>query len=139
MSITFHVHPERRLVETRIEGDVKLEDVLRYMHALESTPGYVPTFDAIVDVRGTDATLDTNGLHAVAGRVRARPATARSRRAVVTGTDVTYGVMRMFEVFVGDAPTEYRAFRSMDEAMDWLGIDRSALRYLAEEPASDER
>jgi hypothetical protein len=45
------------------------------------------------------------------------------KTALVFGSDVGYGLGRMFETFqdLQNAPVEYQTFRSLDEAHAWLG------------------
>jgi hypothetical protein len=51
-----------------------------------------------------------------------------SRRALVAGSDVAFGLARMFEMFRQSMGEEgIRVFRNLDEALDWvLGKNTSA-------------
>lgn len=67
---------------------------------------------------------------AAAYLVRARVA---GRTAIVASRDATYGRLRQYLAFASalDVPLEQRLFRSMDEALDWLGLGHDALTCLA--------
>jgi hypothetical protein len=45
-----------------------------------------------------------------------------SQLAVVTGSEVHYGIGRMGAVFADDGKLDIRIFRAMSDALSWLGI-----------------
>lgn len=50
-----------------------------------------------------------------------------SKRAILAGDDLTFGMGRMFSAFSGDQPVETRTFRDIGALADWLELDRDAV------------
>lgn len=130
MPITFRVSPEHRLVETVLTGDPTLEDINAYRQELARTAGYEPAFDALVDARGISSLPQSSDIRTLAGQARVRDASTSNRCAIVTGEDVVYGTVRLFEAHAQGSPTQYFAARTLAEALDWLGIELSILRLV---------
>lgn len=131
MPVTYHVSPDHRLLETRVEGQVTVAEIEAYMAALEATPGYRGDFDAIIDVRDVTSLMGTEEMRHLGALVRGRDPALESRRAIVTGDqDVVYGLIRQFESYAEGGPTRYRAFRRMADAVSWLGLAPGALRHV---------
>ncbi|HYD52999.1 MAG TPA: hypothetical protein VEA99_10240 [Gemmatimonadaceae bacterium] len=123
MSIEFHVTPARRLVEIRLRGSDHFEAYLGLIQAIEASPGYGEHFDALVDLRALELDdIATNDVKGLAGVHREHAGPVPSRWALVTGEDAVFGVVRMFEAFMGDSPREFRAFRSLADGLAWLGL-----------------
>jgi len=59
-----------------------------------------------------------------------QPWSRPQRVALVTGTDVDFGMARMFEAFREDFFTEVRVFGDYDEAVAWASEKRSEDREM---------
>jgi hypothetical protein len=121
MPSEFRIVPGLRTVFTRGSGVLTYEEVLRHMLSLPAHPDFRPDFNELIDAR------EAATVHLTAEQVRtlaARPLyNLDVRRAYVTGSDLQYGLVRMFGVFresVGDFGI--RVFRRMDDAREWLGL-----------------
>ena len=120
MPISYRVDPARRRVETTITEGYTLADVEAYMDALEADPAYAPDFDRLIDLTATQTLLAPEEVRSLADIVRGRPASPRSRRALVAAGDAQFGVARMFELYAEGASVSYRAFRDRAAADGWL-------------------
>ena len=126
MPISYRVDPARRRVETTITDEYTLADVEAYMDAVEADPAYAADFDRLIDLTATQTLLAPEEVRSLADIVRGRPASPRSRRALVAAGDAQFGVARMFELYAEDAPVAYRTFRDRAAADDWLAHARAA-------------
>ncbi len=106
----------------RLEGQIDYQNLRDFVEAFFAEE---PSRDLIWDLR--DASLDkvhAHELEELAERVlelaAARPG---GRTATVFTADAGYGLGRLYETHheLRDSPIEYRAFRSMNDALAWLG------------------
>jgi hypothetical protein len=77
-------------------------------------------------MRGATAGLSSDELRQIAETVKNSPRTVNgARRALLVGSDLMYGLYRMFAAFASDGTTEYQVFRDEKLARAWLldGVD----------------
>ncbi|MDJ0867222.1 MAG: hypothetical protein QNK03_14015 [Myxococcota bacterium] len=128
MPATYRIDAEQRLIYTTATGVVTDDDMSSHQAALVADPSFDRTFDQIWDCREVEVLeVSAEGLRRLAS---ARSFDADARRAVVAGTDVVYGMARMFQSLHDEAPEEVRVFRKLEEALAWLGVEA------VEEPGS---
>lgn len=120
--ITSTVDRENDLTVITVEGDVtgkELADSVREFYAGNPTDRLVWDFSGAsfekITIRDLQMVSRTAGQYAVSRK--------RGKTALVFAADVGYGLGRMYEAFreAEDSPVGYRSFRSMDEALSWLG------------------
>jgi hypothetical protein len=96
--------------------------------ALWGTPGWSGK-SAVWDFREARFELDASDIQDIARFIlRSQPATPPSRVAFVTARDVDFGMARMFEAYRADPRTEFRVFRSYDDAVHWAGTQEPGPR-----------
>lgn len=86
------------------------------------------------DVRAADlSALAADDVRLIA-RTVSGPAGSRAggKTALVFASDLGYGLGRMFDSYVdaGGPDVEYRSYRSLPEALTWLGVPADALEAL---------
>lgn len=108
-----------------LEGHLTLEVILETIDAL-CVDGAYATPSRLWDVRGCTVDLSNEDLREIVEYGSARDRGA-GRVAILAGSDLSYGLGRMYEVFRSSRNAEYRAFREEDRALEWLttGRDRS--------------
>jgi hypothetical protein len=112
---------ERRWVRGRAWGVVTLDDVLAARKQFMSDPRFRPDFRQLYDGREvTRMVLTASEVGQLAMNPLFGPGT---RRAFVTPTHETYGVMRLYQIYrsVNAGKEQIRLFRTMEEAEAWLG------------------
>lgn len=119
MPAEYSIDPARELVTIRLRGLVRGDEGFAVREQIVVDPAYRANFDELIDA--TEATgFDVSG-----ATVRAAaeiPALANDvRRAMVAGTDESYGIFRMFQSASGRPGV--RVFRSRTEAEEWLAED----------------
>jgi hypothetical protein len=58
--------------------------------------------------------------------VRLTPFGAGARRAIVVGSDVVYGMARMYQILRDTAPDHLEVFRDLASNVAWLGLTEAA-------------
>jgi hypothetical protein len=118
MPIENQIIPSRRLVITRIFGEVVYEDIESISKQLISMTDFDPHFDQLVDLSGVvkvNVTSDMMRNHARA----VYPYAKDSRCSVIATSDLVYGMARMYAAVQNDR-REFRVFRTVMEAEAWL-------------------
>ena len=94
--------------------------VRTHLEALHAHPGVEPDFDQLLDAREvTKVELSGACLREVATDTVFGEG---SLRVFVTGSEVGFGMARMYQMLRDESPDEIRIFRNIDEARAWLGL-----------------
>ncbi len=66
-------------------------------------------------------------------RAQRNPFRTDSRRAVVVASDEAFGMARMYGSYSDSAPDQFRVFRELGSALEWVGLD-PAMEWPTETP-----
>ena len=124
------IDPARRLVLSRTWGVVRVDEMLALNEAIASDPRFRPDFSQFADMGAvTELDIATDLLRLFVAKV---PFGAGARRALVAGSDVVFGMARMYATLAGGRQGEFHVFRDVDLALEWLGFgaESAALRAL---------
>jgi hypothetical protein len=125
----YTIHLPRRLVLSRAWGIVTGEDLVAHASHLSADPRFEPTFSQIIDFTGVvDIAVSTTTIHQLA---RLSPFGRGARRVFVAGSDVIYGMARMFQMLREPVADEVHIVRAMDPALQWLGLSEVAPEIVA--------
>ena len=119
MPISYAIDAARQVVRIRLWGEVTREELDANSLRLSSDPQFRPDLPYICDAR------DLSVPPAIDDVVRAAYRSvfaAGTRRAIVAGSDVIYGLARLFAGRSGSVGDGLQIFRDMDEAERWLGV-----------------
>jgi hypothetical protein len=118
MPYSYVVDATRHLVLSRYSGLVTEADARAKIAAIAADPAFRPDMRELCDAR------DTIAVQIPGDVVRALPRCfgPGARRAFVATSPAVYGSARQYEVSQ-DREETIRAFSSMDEALDWLGLN----------------
>ncbi len=127
MPHSFEIDIERRIVLFRATGRFSSDELLGCLQEVIADPSFERDFDHLVDLR------EVTHFGATSSDMRKRTAADRelepeidsSRIAIVSADDVVFGMSRMYEQLMEDAPPVVRTFRSIGEAATWLGVPES--------------
>jgi hypothetical protein len=131
VSWEYAINPARHVIYTRMWGSVTMADFLAVRSTLTADPQFDPSFSHISDLRDC-APLDVSASDI--GQLASRAARKPSRRAIVVSHDVTFGLARMYELRrqLVDPSGQIQVFRTLPEALTWLGLDDADLRKCSE-------
>lgn len=114
----------RGLVISRAWGVLTDEELLARTRALAEDPRVRPDMRQLSDFREvTDLKVHGATIHAMVGL---NPFGAGARRAVIVGSDASYGMARMYQLLQDTAPDSVDVFRELEPALEWLGLTEDA-------------
>jgi hypothetical protein len=58
----------------------------------------------------------------------------KSKCAIVAGSDLVFGVSRMWEALSADTKIMTMVFRNIEDSLGWLGLDESVFQSIKELP-----
>jgi len=119
-----HIDAKCRRVVTTWGPTVTDGALMDYQREVWRDPA-VRGFDELIDFRAVEnIDVSTAGLEAVAALASSMDdAAQKSRFAIVVGSNLSYGLSRMYESFRSlneSSVREVEVFRNMDEALAWL-------------------
>ena len=123
--VEIRFEPERRLVSIRCRGPLKGSETIQAMRELVRDPRFRTGTSVVVDLRAVVAIeLFGEEVRAASEQLsRLGDAFVGSRIAIVAASDASFGISRQFELLQADARWEVRAFRALEEARRWLGLE----------------
>ena len=121
MPVISQVDSSLGVVFSTMQGVVTAEDIWSQVERLNTDPAFQPSFDHLVDMRGTTRfDVSEKGMHFVSSH---SVFNEKSRRAIVAEKDLDFGMARMYEMLRETKPDQIKVFRDMAEARRWLGLD----------------
>ena len=118
MPASFTVDLERRVVFSKGWGVLVDDDLRQTQAGVRETPGFEPDFRQLYDFSAvTDVQVTQDSLWGMAGN---SPFDLDARRAMVVGSDVAFGVVRMYQLMSERESSTFRIFRDRESALRWL-------------------
>jgi hypothetical protein len=124
MPAFYKIDGAHKLVLSTASGVFTLADALAHHKQLLKDPDFDPRYSQLVDLTHTSKVeLSAEDVRILAERRVFWPC---SRRAILVGDDLLFGLARMFEMPRENAGDDgIRVFRKLDDALDWI-LDRKA-------------
>jgi len=95
-------------------------ELFTHARALKRDPRFSPSFHQLVDFSDvTSLYVTVDGVHTMVGL---NPFGRGSRRAAIAPTDLAFGLARMYEALTQLEHGEFQVFRTMSQAVEWLGL-----------------
>ena len=123
MPIKSQIDSSLGVVFSTFQGVVTKEDILAQVHSFNVDPAFQPSFDHLIDTRGTTRfDLSSEDVRTVTMHSAFNE---KSRRAAVAEKDIMFGMARMYQIHreMHEKPDQLRVFRTMEKARRWLGLD----------------
>jgi hypothetical protein len=103
------------------EGDYTAQDLKDLLVAALSDPRTTPGISTLMDIRRSEASRTTDELVSVVDFLGSkRDRTVPLRCAVVTASDLRFGLSRMVSVYLERYGVDLRVFRDIEPAEFWL-------------------
>ena len=118
MPASFTIDLARRMVHSRGWGILVDADLRETQRGIRETSGFEPDFRQLYDF--TDVTEVRVTGHGVRELARASPFGRDARRAIVVGSDIAFGMVRMFQIVSDRERPEFQIFRDRETALHWL-------------------
>ena len=124
MPIAYTYDEEQGLLVTTFEGEVTDEELERQIRAVSGDPRVGPGVREFIDLRAvTKVKVTVAGIrYMIANDRKLVDKFKGQRQAVVTTTDLIYGMARMYQMMskLNAGPSIIKIFREYDAAMTWL-------------------
>jgi hypothetical protein len=119
MPAFFKIDKERRLVMSTAAGVFTLNDGLGHQDRLLKDPDFSSHFSQLLDfTHVTSIEITPDGVRRLAQRT---VFSSDSRRSILVGSDLMFGLARMFLIFrETQGEKGVRIFHSLDEALLWV-------------------
>ena len=120
--------PDTKLCVFTGRGDIAVAQIKTVASQLFDDPAWEPGWDILYDFRGaTISGLDYQRMRSAVFRDKSFNGRVKGARVVfVADTDLTYGLMRMWQTMSADRPIEIRVFRRIKDALQFLGVQDPA-------------
>jgi hypothetical protein len=126
MPITFRIDKEAGMVYTTIEGRINTDELLESLERLMNHPDFGPGLNGLADLRSMEIdTFSADVMRIADLMIKFRNKIGPSKTAVVISKDVTFGMTRMFQAFSEQSSIETAIFRDREEALRWLGLNKT--------------
>ena len=121
MPSDFTIDQESFIVRANASGVVNIEDAFELMTAINQDPEYQKGMGTLLDLRNTRVMIKMDQLVTLAEAVR-QLISVRGRIgiAILTDSDITYGMGRIVGSSLGQDGVQVNAFRDETEAVQWL-------------------
>jgi len=129
MPVGYIIDTARSLVLSRAWGVLQHSELLRHARALGTDPLFRPGLNQTVDFRDVTEIQVTSAT--VREMVHLSPFGKGSRRALLVNNDVVFGLTRMYQILMEQAPDEVAIFRDEDVALKWLGVANDKVELLS--------
>jgi len=121
MPVSYLIDQARGVVFSRAWGVVTDEEVLAHAKVLRADARLIPALRQVADFRHvTKLGVTSEGVRRVA---RNNPFGPDARRSFVAPLDETVGMLRMFGIYMDADTSQFRIFRTLEPAMEWVGLD----------------
>ena len=123
--VTYRIDPLNGLIRTTCRGAVTLQEVVGHFGELRRSSACPKRLDVLLNLSEQTSVPAAGNLRDVTkaiGSVRSKVEFGIC--AIVAGTDVLFGMLRMFEVFAERHFRETHVFRGVEEAELWLATRR---------------
>jgi hypothetical protein len=126
MAAYFKIDKDRRLVMSTAVGVFTLNDGLAHQEKLLKHPDFSPNFSQLLDfLHVTKMEITPAGVRKLAERSIFSP---NSRRSVLVGGDLAFGLARMFLIFrETQGEKGVRIFRNLEDALCWVLADYATI------------
>jgi hypothetical protein len=120
MPLSYRIDPEQRLLTMTVTGTVTAAEMRAHLLRVAADPDYRPDLRSLTDF--TDASPIAASGDEARELARILPTAPGARRAVVSASDLHYGLGRMVSQAHETPGIEIRVFRTRAEALEWLGL-----------------
>jgi hypothetical protein len=128
-SVILTYDEDNDLTYLKIKGNLTFETISKIIDDVYATEQL--TYKIICDLTESNiSNLNASQVELIVNKVQGYISKRKEgKTAIVHSGDFEYGMGRIFEVYteIKNFPATYQMFRSLDEAFEWLGIDKETL------------
>ena len=124
MKYKFFIDKEINVSFAKFEGEITSNILGEYIRESYNDPDWQKNQNSLCDLREADLLLSSDEMNEIV-RSYAQDDQA-NKLAMIVSRDLEFGMSRMFEILTEDKGIwkEYKIFRNITEAKQWLGIEK---------------
>jgi len=124
MPFTYHIDSNAGILFIVGEGAITQAERLDAMHAWLRDPAFRPGLHTLCDFSAATSTPNLPELREIIAIINQNaPSIGRTRLALVTAKDVTFGVARQFQILAEATSLDIQIFADRETALAWLRED----------------
>jgi hypothetical protein len=134
--ISYRIDKAARVVVCTHTGKTSDTDFIQTYTSLFNDPEYEAGIPKLIDLRKADSVGRSGNALMVIGDVLKRQyagSSVKTRIAIVAPADLSFGLGRMYDMLTNDAPQKVGVFRSVEKAVEWLGVSLDSVAGLRDE------
>jgi len=117
--ISFRVDHYARAVFTTAEGDIRIDEIVTHAHEL-ATAG-VFSYSQLIDARKARLKFSPEDVKKLVHIMRElRKTHGTGKTAFVTKNPTDFGMMRMYELQIGEDDPGFAAFYDLEQGIEWI-------------------
>ncbi len=121
MAITYWIEKEKKRIQALVVGKFTMEDIIQTIYQVTADPNFQAGFDILSDHTGIEEVITTEQIKITTSHLTTLSHHfTGSRWAVVTTRDASFGMMRMFSIYLEKILITLKVFRSITQAEKWL-------------------
>ena len=121
MPVKESIDVARNLIYRELQGRVSPEEIIASIDSVVNDPDFDPGMNSLNDLRQVVHQADREFVMNIAHTIVGYSEKLKSGKvALVVSSDVVFGMMRMLQSYVGDAPLDIMVFKDIEEAEYWL-------------------
>ena len=124
MRPAYTIDLEHGCIFLKWSGVVTAYDMIAFQQKLAQDPDYRFGLNRLIDLRGAEIEAPSGEIDEMAREnIEKHDASEGHRKgAMLVGSELQYGLVRMYGMLSDHTNTEVRPFRRLDEAVAWLGL-----------------
>ncbi len=136
MPLKYKIIPELKIVYVRGTEKVTTDDIMTEGARMFAENEWANGFNILCDYREiTDFNLKTEDIEKIVDQDKNNELLFdKSKCAIVAGSDLIFGISRMWEILSEDNKIMTMIFRNIEDALKWLGINELVFQSIKELP-----
>lgn len=121
MPIHFEYNRENDILYGSFEGDITLQEIRTALDNISHSDDFSPDVRALWDISKLDFTnVDSQFAEKIINMRKNTPSRTQTKIAIFAGSDLAFGMSRMYKTLSDGMPQHIMVFRSYAEAEKWL-------------------
>ena len=136
MPIVYRIIPEQKLLYVKGTGRVTADEIMTEGATMFADSEWTNGFHVLLDYREiSELGVTREGVGRIVHQDKANEHLFdKSKCAIVAGSDVVFGVSRMWESLSQENKVTTMVFRHFEDALKWLGLDESVVHSIEDLP-----
>lgn len=134
MPLQYRIFPDLKIAYVKGEGKVTADEIITQGARMFAEKEWFNGFSVLCDYREIDVfDLETEDIDGIVNQDKINERLFdQSKCAIVSGSNVVFGISRMWEILSENNRIETMVYRDIEDALRWLGIDEHIFQSIKE-------